>query len=314
MVSIEQYSSDMMDYCIAEFDGNADVKNKTGENVVGEALTLFTSYFGGFGSLPLHGRSTSCTSLDTLKFIKRHFPRSILYVDAQKFTPIYGVSAAIDIHVFQFFIEWHLEQSPLGKGGLYHMSNSSVLVLDVLFDKKQDITAALDWLRQKSLITVHDVNQHLLIHRAVCLPSCSSSTLRFLLDLYPRGACTRDVNGNLPIDLFLSLRPRPTDTFTDDDFAIIHMLVSHSINNGEINTIGGLLHRHSQDKRSYLLAVLLKQAGKANNEKVWELVKGCHAQASEYSKEHPTIHAPMRDGQYVPENLQEMIGHFGTIS
>jgi len=236
-----------------------------------------------------------------------------LYVDAEKFTPTWGISTApVDMRVFQFFVEWHLEQNPCGRGGLYHSGASNISVLETLIHTRDNITTILGWLHQKNLITADDVQEHFLIHSAAHLSSIS--TLRFLLDLCPRGVLLEDIDGYLPIHLCIRLRCRSADIFKDEDFEILQLLISRGISSGEINTVGGLFHRIPGGGKSCTLRILLEKAREDNAKKVWKLVKTCLAQAGDYSNA-PITHAAVRNRKYVAKDLlQEILGRFGAAN
>merc|ERR1712038_73310 len=120
-----------MDYCIEKFNGGRKLE-KTEDNVVGEALTLLYSYFDDYVVTAQSG------NLDSIKYIRRHYPDSILYSDAHSFTPLHNVSGAHNLDIFQYFIMWHLERKPGKRGGLYEMNDSGITAIDTLIESQQE--------------------------------------------------------------------------------------------------------------------------------------------------------------------------------
>ena len=178
LIAIKQYRSYIMDYCIEQFNGGRKLQ-KTDENIVGEALTLLFSTFDDYVATPQSG------NLNAIKYIKNHYPNSVFYSDTHAFTPLHGVCSVLNRNLFEYFIMWHLERKPHGRGGLYEMNDSGITAMDTLIDTEQDITPTLTWLRRRGLLTSLDIEKWLLIHRAA--HSSSICTIKFFLDLFPSG-------------------------------------------------------------------------------------------------------------------------------
>lgn len=289
-----------------EEERRADRDNR----VIGEALTILFSFFDNFIASPQSG------NLDAVRYIKKHYPSAISYVDRHHFTPLHGACSALNMNMFRFFVEWHLEQNPLQRGGLYDMNSSGITPLDTLIDTQQNITPTLIWLRKRGLLTSRDVDKWLLVHRAA--HSSSISTIGFFLDLLPSAVLSKDGDDNLPIHLFLGLRFRPRGSFSDEDFAILRLLISQGISYGGINSIGGLFDEdpaeEGQDESSCCtLTTLLREVGENNAERVWEVVSDCVAEAGDYT-DAPILHAAIRGYKQCVshELLLQVLGRFGA--
>jgi len=305
VVAIKHFKSYIMDYCIEKFNGGRNLE-KTDDNIIGEALTLLFSFFDDYVA------SAESGNLDSIKYIRRHYPDSILYSDAHSFNALHGVCGALNKPIMKYLIMWHLERKPDGRGGLYEMNDSGITALDTLLDTQQDITTTLTWLRTHGLLTSLDVERWLLVHRAG--HSSSINTIRFLLDLFPSGTSQKDDDGNLPIHLHIALRYRGANTFSDNDFDILRLLIVHSITYGEIDSIGGLFHQDPEEDRSCTLAMLLEEAGEENTEKVWQAISQCLEEVGEYS-DAPIVHAAILNRNHVPRKLfREILVRFGANS
>jgi ankyrin repeat protein len=303
---LQKYSIDHIKYCQEKFNAG-NLSNNDGnlvDTIIGEALTLVFSFYDNFVPMEQTG------DLRALKLVKEKYPNTILYIDAHEFTPLHGVCCALNMEIFRFFIEWHLEQNPIKRGGLYEMNDSGITPMDTLIDTQRDITSTLHWLRQNGLLQSKDVRKWLLIHRAS--HSSSISTIRLFLELFPSGVLLEDSDGNLPIHLHLGLRYRPERTFSEQDFEIIHLLIRSGIVNGGINTIGGLFHEDPDAENSCTLSMLLKEAGERNMERVWGIIETCLNEVGSYVNA-PIIHAAISNKKNISNELfREILKRYGV--
>lgn len=299
--AIQLYSIEVMAYSIEKFQGNAE-REPTSDIIVGETMTLVFSFFDDYISTPQSG------NLGAIRLIRHKFPRSILYVDTQGFTPLHGVCYARNIGIFRYFIQWHLEQNPSGKGGVYAMNYSGITSLDTLIDTEHNIILELQWLVNHGLLDGKDVSKWLLIHRAAHLSSIG--TIQFFLNLWPSGVLEEDEDGNLPIHLHLGLIYRPRGIFPERDFAIARLFISQGIANGGINTIGGLFHPDPENSNSCTLTMLLKEVGEDNAERIWNIIEDCMNEIDEYINV-PILHAAILNKEHIPNELfQEILSRY----
>lgn len=304
LTAIETYPVEQMNYCIEKFHGDA-TKPKTADTVIGEAMTLLFSFFDDFVATPRSG------NLAAIQLVRHRYPDSILYVDAHDFTPLHGVCCALNIDIFRYFIEWHLERAPSGRGGLYVMNDSGITSLDTLIDTHEDITNVLTWLQNRGLLGSLDVDEWLLVHRSA--HSSSSSTVRFFLRLLPGGALSKDDDGNLPIHLHLGLRYRAgKDSFSQQDFDITRLLIRYGIRNGGMSTIGGLFHPDPDNNKCCTLASLLAEAGEGNGERIWKIIDDCLEEVGDYERA-PILHAAIRNKDHISNQIfTKIVSRYGA--
>jgi ankyrin repeat protein len=303
---IQEYLNYHIQYCNEKFSSDLNYVESDASTVIGEAMTILFSSFDGYTMTPQTG------NLNVLKCIKNEYPNTILYVDAHDFSALHGVCCALNITIFKFFIEWHLTQNPIQRGGLYLMNDSGITPMDTLIDTQENISETLHWLRSHGLLTSKDVNNWLLIHRAA--HSSSISTIQFFLDLFPSGVLYEDDDGNLPIHLHLGLRYRHIHSFSEEDFAIVQLLISQGIRNGGINTIGGIFHQDPDDEDSCTLTNLFHHVGEENNERVWEIIESCLNDHGDYANA-PIVHAAIGNKKVVSNELfGKILERFGARS
>jgi hypothetical protein len=304
--AIQENVNDHIKYCNENFKSNVNNDESDDGTVIGEAMTILFSSFDGFVMTPQTG------NIKLLKLIKELYPNVILYVDATEYTAIHGVCCALNMPILQFFIEWHITQNPIQRGGLYIMNDSGITPIDTLIDTQENITQTLHWLCINGLLTSRDVNQWLLIHRAA--HSSSTSTIQFFLDLLPSGILYEDDDGNLPIHLHLSLRYRLRNSFSEQDFTIVKLLISQGIRRGGINTIGGLFHQNPFDEERCTLTSLLDEVGEKDAERVWEVIESCLGEYDDYIRA-PIVHAAIGNKKVVSNTLfVEILKRFGARS
>lgn len=303
--AIHNYCQMNMQYCIQKFHGDTN-KEQNSDTVIGEAMTLLFSFFDDFIATPRSG------NLAAIQMVRHKYPKSILYTDAHDFTPLHGVCCALNMDIFRYFIEWHLEEKPKGRGGLYDMNDSGITSLDTLIDTQSNILPALGWLRNRGLLKSKDVDDWLLIHRAA--HSSSIETIRFFLGLLPSGVLLEDDDGNLPIHLHLGLRYRQKGTFPPQDLAITRLFISQGIINGGHDTIGGLFHPDPDGGDSCTLGVMLKEVGESNKPRVWAMIDECLTARGPYFNA-PIVHAAILNKQYVPDELfGQILDRYGANS
>jgi hypothetical protein len=297
--AIEDYSEEQMDYCIQKFQGDK-TKRSNADTVVGEAMTLVFSFFDDYVATTESGNKRA------LYLIKQRYPKSILYIDGHEFTPLHGVCCALNMDIFRFFIKWHLDEAPNGRGGLYCMNDSGISSMDTLIDTQQDIVPQLEWLRSRKLLKSKDVEDWLLVHRSA--HSSSRETIKFFVDLYPSGVMSEDDDGNLPITLHLGLRYRSRNSFTEEDYAITKLLVTKGIENGGIDTIGGLFHKEPDEEKSCTLDALLKEVGEASREKLWGMIDEWVEEVTggDYTLS-PIVHAAILNKEHMSTELYEYV-------
>jgi ankyrin repeat protein len=303
---METFVDAQMTYCIQKFNGNS-TKPRTMATLIGEAMTLVFSFFDEFMANPQTGNYA------VLRLVRQKYPKSILYIDAHEFTPLHGVCCSLNNAIFRYFIEWHLAESSdsEARGGLYMMNDSGITPMDTMIDTSQDIAPMfLVWLRSSGLLQTKDVKKWLLIHRAA--HSSSISTLRLFIDLFPNGVLTEDSDGNLPIHLHLGLRYRPTRVFSEEDFDICRLLISQGMIYGGIDTIGGLFHEDPDEEHKCTLDSLLKEAGKPNEQRVWQMIDDCLEECGDYANA-PIVHAAIGQRATVSNALfGEVVERYGV--
>jgi hypothetical protein len=300
--AIEAYPQEQMDYCIAKFQGSKK-KPKTADTVIGEAMTLIFSFFDHFVPSPESGNPR------VIKEIRRKYPESILYIDAHEFTPLHGACCAMNLAIFRFFVEWHLEEKPDGRGGLYSMNDSGITSLDTFIDTQSDIIPALQWLQTRGLLKSKDVEEWLLIHRSA--HSSTPEVIRFFINLYPSGVLATDDDGNLALHLHLGLRYRQRGTFSEKDFQIVKLFIKQGIVNGGIDTIGGLFHRDPDENHSTFDS-LLKEVGEKNVDPVWQIVDECVQECGGYCNA-PIVHAAILNRDIITDKLfKEVLDRYGV--
>jgi hypothetical protein len=301
--AIEQHSKAQTDYCNQKFNGDKN-KPSTADKVIGEAMTLIFSFFDDFVPTPQSG------NLSAIHQIRQKYPKSILYVDSHGYTPLHGVCCSMNMNIFRYFIEWHLEENPSGRGGLYEMNDSGITPLDTLIDTQNDITPALKWLCEEGLLRSSDVKKWRLIHRAA--HSSSIETIRFFIDMFPIGVLSMDDDFNLPINLHLGLRYRQQGIFSEKDLAIVQLLVREGIANGGINTIGGLFHQDPDEDNLCTLDTLLNEVGEARNrERIWQMIDDCCRERGDYVNA-PIVHAAILNRDHISDELfMEVLDRYG---
>jgi hypothetical protein len=295
-----------MGYCIRKFNGDAE-KEKTVETVIGELLTLQFSFFDDYIATSQSG------NLAVIQWVRQTFPDSVLYVDGHEFTALHGACCALNMEIIKYYIEWHAEQNPNGRGGLYAMNDSGITPMDTLIDTQQNLVPILTWFCNHGLLRTRDVSVWLLVHRSA--HSSSISTIRFFLQLYPSGVLVEDDDGNLPIHLHLGLRYRPRGTFSEQDFEIVKLFLSYGIINGGINTIGGLFHSDPDvDGQACTLTMLLERAGETNVDRIWQIIDECLNEAGPYENA-PIVHAAIKNKQHIPNDLfRQILNRYGATN
>lgn len=282
--AIDRDPAPQMTYCVEKFHGDRNRAN-TADTVIGEAMTLLFSFFDDFIATRRSG------NLEAIQYIRHRYPKSITYIDAHDFTPLHGVCCALNVDIFRYFIEWHLEERPHSRAGLYIMNDSGITSFDTLIDTQDVIVEVLSWLRNRGLLKSTDISEWLLIHRAS--HSSSFSTLEFLLDLFPAGVLSEDDDGNLPIHLHTGLRYRAGGKFSEQDFDIVELLIGRGITNTGAKTIGGLFHQDPDDEDSCTLESLLREVGETDEDRLWSIITHCLAEVGDYTKA-PMTHAAIR--------------------
>jgi len=301
--AIRDYSVMNMDYCITKFHGDSN-KEKDDNTVIGEAMTLLFSFFDDYIATPQSG------NLGAIQIVKQKYPKSILYSDAHDFTPLHGACCSLNMDIFRFFIDWHLEQNPKGRGGLYEMNDSGITSMDTLIDTQSSIVHALNWLKNRGLLKSKDVDDWLLIHRAA--HSSAIENIRFFIDLLPSGVLSEDDDGNLPIHLHLGLRYRQKGTFSEQDLNIVRLFISQGIINGGIDTIGGLFYPDPDADNSCTLDALLKEVGESNQERIWAMIDDCLRARGEYFNA-PIVHAAILNKEIISDELfEEILERYGA--
>jgi hypothetical protein len=297
--AIEDYSEEQMDYCILKFQGDKN-KEKNADVVIGEAMTLLFSFFDDYTANEQSG------NLEAIYLVRKRYPKSILYVDAHEFTPLHGVCCALNMNIFRYFINWHLQEKPKGRGGLYDMNDSGISSMDTLIDTQMNIVIQLQWLRSHALLKSSDVEKWLLVHRSA--HSSSRETIQFFMSLHPSGVMSQDDDGNLPITLHLGLRYRARNSFSDEDYAITKLLVTEGIKNGGIDTIGGLFHPEPDEENCCTLDALLKEVGEESHERLWSMIDEWIEEATggDYTLA-PIVHAAIRNRKHMSAPLFEFV-------
>jgi hypothetical protein len=304
--AIEKHTYDQMEYCIKKFNGDTG-KEKTVETVIGELLTLQFSFFDEYIATSQSG------NLAVIQWVKQRFPDSVTYIDGHEFTALHGACCALNMEIIKYYIEWHLERKPKGRGGLYSMNDSGITPMDTLIDTQQNLTPILTWFRKHGLLRSSDVSNWLLVHRSA--HSSSINTIRFFLELNPSSVLAEDDDGNLPIHLHLGLRYRPSRTFSEQDYEIVQLFTRYGIINGGINTIGGLFHPDPDvDGQACTLTMVLEKAGEKSANRIWELIDGCLNEAGPYENA-PIVHAAIKNKKYLPDDLFKFIlSRYGASS
>lgn len=303
--AIKSHPMEQMEYIVTHFQCSED-KEKTIDTVVGEALTLIFAFFDNFVASETNG------DVSAIEILKKKYPRAILYVDSHDFTPLHGACCALNLEVIQYFVQWHLEQDPSGRGGLYHMNDSGITSIDTMLDTDQNIIPTLKWLNDRNLLTSEDVNEWSLIHRAS--HSSSTSTIQFLIDLFPSGVLSEDDDGNLPLHLHLGLRYRERGIFSEQDFEILETLILNGIRNGGVDTIGGLFVPDPDCDNQCTLESVLKEIGGDENtaERVWDIIDRCIRQAGGYEKAS-ILHAAIANKKSISNALfRKILERYGT--
>lgn len=327
--AIETYGDEQMRYLRENFHvkevGTLERRSRTNEGqergqqeheqepvhhiVIGEVLILLFASFHGYFPTMQSG------NIGAIQVIRQRYPLSILYIDSHDFNPIHGVcTISLNMDLFRFFIEWHQECSPGGRGGLYEMNDSGITALDTLIDTQFNVVPMLQWLHNRNLLKSRDVQDWQLIHRAA--HSSSIDTIQFFLDLLPGGVMSEDDDNNIPLNLHLTLRYRHGGTFSDEDFSIVRLLVRYGIINGGMDTIGGLFRPDPENEISCTLASLLKQVGDRNAVRTWNMIDEV---LNMYAGENgglvsiPIVHLAILNNRHVSKEIfQEVLRRHGA--
>ena len=303
--AIQRYSDEQMVYCIEKFHTERPRPQEHVDDklIIGEAMTLIFASFDDYSATPQSG------NLNALKIVRERYPESILHADSNNYTPLHGVSSAFTTPIFQFFIEWHLDQRPNERGGLYHMNGSGITPLDGLIGTYEDILPTLQWLCSRTLLQGKDIHDWHLIHRAAF--SSSLSTIQFLLKLYPSGALQEDQDGNLPLDLFMSMKYREQKDFSEDDFEIIKVLIKYGVTYGGYQTVGGLFHLNPSENDRCTLTFLLQEVGNENEERLWQIIDEVITDYTKESQSHGSVlsimHGAVEYKQFISNEMFQTI-------
>ena len=280
-------------------------KNTNINTVIGEAMTLlFTPFYDDYVATSESG------NLEAIYLVRQCYPKSITYVDAHESTPLHGVCNPLNVDIFRYFINWHLQENPNSRGGLYMKEFSGISSMATLIDTRMNIVAELMWLCTHPLLTSKDVQEQELVYASA--HSSSPKTIQFLINLYPSGVMFKTHYRNLPIHshiFSLRHRSRSRNNFSDEDYAITKLLITEGIKVGGIDTIGGLFHQGPHGQKGWCtLDALLKEAGEANHENLWVMIDEWIEESTggDYTLA-PIVHATLVNRKHMSASLFETV-------